>query len=164
MFDGPALSIPAIDVVRWNKESRMRLQLALDVADLEEAVAFYWRMFGVGPATTKPGYANVAIDQPPLELVLFEGEGESGTINHLGVETESSAEVVAAESRLSGEGIETTGVEDTVCCCAEKAETWVHGPDGTRWEWYVQHGDTEQLQNVVIGTRTEGGGGGCCAG
>ena len=61
--------------------------------------------------------------------------------------------MVAAEARLSGEGIETTGVDDTVCCYAEKTETWVHGPDGTRWEWYVKHGDAEQIQNVVIGTR-----------
>ena len=67
----------------------MRLQLALNVADLDEAVEFYTKMFGVGPAKTKPGYANFAIDQPPLKLVLFEGAGETGTINHLGVETES---------------------------------------------------------------------------
>ena len=71
----------------------MRLQLALNVADLDEAVEFYTKMFGVGPAKTKPGYANFAIDQPPLKLVLFEGAGETGSINHLGVETESSAEV-----------------------------------------------------------------------
>ena len=118
----------------------MRLQLALNVADLDEAVDFYTRMFGVGPAKTKPGYANFAIDQPPLKLVLFEGDGESGSINHLGVETETAAEVVAAEARLSDSGLETTGVDDTVCCYAEKTETWVHGPDGTRWEWYVKTG------------------------
>ena len=62
---------------------------------------------------------------------------------------------MAAEARLSGAGLETTGVDDTVCCYAEKTETWVHGPDGTRWEWYVKHGDTEQLQNVVVGTRPD---------
>ena len=82
----------------------MRLQLALNVADLDEAVEFYTKMFGVGPAKTKPGYANFAIDQPPLKLVLFEGEGESGTINHLGVETETAGEVMAAEARLSDSG------------------------------------------------------------
>ena len=142
----------------------MRLQLALNVADLDEAVDFYAKMFGVGPAKRRPGYANFAIEQPPLKLVLFEGAGESGTINHLGVETESAAEVVAAEARLGAAGVETTGVDDTVCCYAEKTETWVHGPDGTRWEWYVKHGDTEQLQNVVIGNRSDSGGGsGCCA-
>jgi len=142
----------------------MRLQLALNVADLDEAVEFYTKMFGVGPAKTKPGYANFAIDEPPLKLVLFEGAGESGSINHLGVETETADEVVAADARLSGAGLETTGVDDTVCCYAEKTETWVHGPDGTRWEWYVKHADTDQLQNVVIGTREAPGSGGCCAG
>ena len=142
----------------------MRLQLALNVTDLDAAIDFYTRMFGVGPAKRKPGYANFAIEQPPLKLVLFEGEGESGTINHLGVETESAAEVMAAEARLSESGLDTTGVDDTVCCYAEKTETWVHGPDGTRWEWYVKHGDTDQPQNVVIASRSgSGGGGGCCA-
>ncbi len=82
----------------------MRLQLALNVADLDEAVEFYTKMFGVGPAKTKPGYANFAIDQPPLKLVLFEGEGDTGTINHLGVETETAGEVMAAEARLSESG------------------------------------------------------------
>ena len=141
----------------------MRLQLALNVADLDEAIDFYTRMFGVAPAKTRPGYANFAIEQPPLKLVLFEGEGETGTINHLGVETDTSDEVIAAEARLGEAGLETTGVDDTVCCYAEKTETWVNGPDGTHWEWYVKHGDTEQLENVVIGTRTGAGGGGCCA-
>src|ERR671911_3130197 len=83
----------------------MRLQLALNVDDLDEAVDFYTRMFGVGPAKTKPGYANFAIAQPPLKLVLFEGGGETGSINHLGVETETAAEVVAAEARLGEAGI-----------------------------------------------------------
>jgi catechol 2,3-dioxygenase-like lactoylglutathione lyase family enzyme len=77
----------------------MRLQLALNVADLDEAVDFYTKMFGVGPAKTKPGYANFAIDQPPLKLVLFEGAGESGSINHLGVETETADEVMASRGR-----------------------------------------------------------------
>jgi catechol 2,3-dioxygenase-like lactoylglutathione lyase family enzyme len=141
----------------------MRLQLALNVADLDAAVDFYTRMFGVGPAKTKPGYANFAIDQPPLKLVLFEGEGESGSINHLGVETETAAEVVAAEARLAAAGLHTTGVDDTVCCYAEKTETWVHGPDGTRWEWYVKKADSEQLVNVVVGHHSEGAGTTCCA-
>jgi catechol 2,3-dioxygenase-like lactoylglutathione lyase family enzyme len=154
-------SIASTFVDQSPKECVMRLQLALNVADLDEAVEFYTKMFGVGPAKTKPGYANFAIDQPPLKLVLFEGAGETGTINHLGVETESSAEVVAAEARLSGEGIETTGVDDTVCCYAEKTETWVHGPDGTSWEWYVKHADADQIQNVVIGAHP-GASGSCC--
>ena len=141
----------------------MRLQLALNVSDLDEAVDFYTRMFGVGPAKTKPGYANFAIVDPPLKLVLFENGGEPGSINHLGVETETADEVMAAEARLSGEGLETTGVDDTVCCYAEKTETWVHGPDGTRWEWYVKTSDAEQLVNVVVGHHGDGPGTTCCA-
>ena len=122
----------------------MRLQLALNVPNLADAVAFYTKMFGTGPAKTKPGYANFAIADPPLKLVLFEG-GQGNTINHLGVETETADEVVAAEARLTGAGLETTGVDDTVCCYAEKTETWLSGPDQTRWEWYVKHGDVDQF-------------------
>lgn len=145
----------------------MRLQLALNVDDLEKAVDFYTEMFGVGPAKTKPGYANFAIADPPLKLVLFEGAGQSGSINHLGVETETSAEVVAAEARLSESGVATTGVDDTVCCYAEKTETWMHGPDSTRWEWYVKHADVEQYgtdtipDSIAVGA-SNAGGGSCC--
>ncbi len=138
----------------------MRLQLALNVADLEAAVAFYSRLFGVEPARQRPGYANFAIDEPPLKLVLFEtGDdasdtagccGAGGTINHLGVETETAEQVVDAERRMSGSGLETTGVDDTLCCYAEKTETWVTDPDGTRWEWYVRTGDSEVLENLVV--------------
>jgi catechol 2,3-dioxygenase-like lactoylglutathione lyase family enzyme len=141
----------------------VRLQLALNVADLDAAVDFYTRMFGVGPAKTKPGYANFAIEQPPLKLVLFEGEGESGTINHLGVETETIDEVVAAEARLNESGLDTTGVDDTLCCYAEKTETWVHGPDGTSWEWYVKKADIDQFVNAVVGHHGDGTGTACCA-
>ena len=139
----------------------MRLQLALNVSDLDEAVDFYSRMFGVGPAKTKPGYANFAVSDPPLKLVLFEGGGQPGSINHLGVETETAAEVVAAEARLGASGLETTGVDDTVCCYAEKTETWVDGPDGARWEWYVKTGDAERLVNTVVGG--DNAAGTCCS-
>lgn len=135
----------------------MRLQLALNVDDLDQAIDFYSKMFGTGPAKVKPGYANFAIADPPLKLVLFEGAGASGSINHLGVETETSAEVLAAEARLSESGLETTGVDDTICCYAEKAETWVHAPDGNKWEWYVKKADADQLENTVVT------GGTCCA-
>lgn len=136
-----------------------RLQLAINVDDLEASIAFFSRVFATEPAKVKPGYANFAIADPPLKLVLFEAPGQGGSINHLGVETETAAEVVAAEQRFSADGVETTGVEDTMCCYAEKTETWVTDPDGTRWEWYVKHGDTEQLANVVIGN---GSGAVCC--
>ncbi|MPZ71401.1 MAG: glyoxalase/bleomycin resistance/extradiol dioxygenase family protein [Actinobacteria bacterium] len=136
----------------------MRLQLALNVSDLDEAVEFYSRMFGAEPARTRPGYANFAISEPPLKLVLFEDGGVPGTINHLGVETETADEVVAAEDRLGSEGIDTTGIADTECCYATKTETWVTGPDDTRWEWYVRTGDSEHLAKVVV----SGDGSGCC--
>jgi catechol 2,3-dioxygenase-like lactoylglutathione lyase family enzyme len=136
----------------------MRLQLALNVANLDEAIDFYSRMFDTAPAKTRPGYANFAIADPPLKLVLFGGTDAPGSLNHLGVETETAAEVVAAEARLGASGLETTGVDDTQCCYAEKTETWVHGPDGARWEWYVKTGDSEQLNNVVVSGTTS-----CCA-
>lgn len=135
----------------------MRLQLALNVEDIDEAVDFYAAMFDTAPAKRRPGYANFAIEQPPLKLVLFEGEGAAGTINHLGVEVETSAEVVGAEQRLDAAGLATTGVDETECCYAQKTETWVHGPDATRWEWYVRTGDAEHLDNVVVATLTDGG-------
>ena len=138
----------------------MRLQLALNVSDLDEAVGFYSRLFGAEPARRRPGYANFAIDEPPLKLVLFEAGngsadtagccGEAGTINHLGVETETAQEVTDAERRMTGSGLVTTGIDDTECCYAEKTETWVTDPDGTRWEWYVRTGDSETLDNVVL--------------
>ena len=141
----------------------MRLQLALNVSDLEAAVDFYTRMFGTEPARRRPGYANFAIDEPPLKLVLFEAAdaasdsagccGAAGTINHLGVETETSDQVIEAERRLTGAGLETTGVDDALCCYATKTETWVTDPDGARWEWYVRTGDSEVLENVVVASR-----------
>jgi catechol 2,3-dioxygenase-like lactoylglutathione lyase family enzyme len=133
------------------RTAAMRLQLALNVSDLDEAIDFYSKMFDAEPAKVRPGYANFAIDQPPLKLVLFEGRGTPGSINHLGVETGTAEEVVAAEARLTDSGLETTGVDDTRCCYATKTETWLHGPDGARWEWYVKTGDTEQFSNVILG-------------
>jgi catechol 2,3-dioxygenase-like lactoylglutathione lyase family enzyme len=128
----------------------MRLQLALNVSDLNEAVDFYTRMFGVGPAKTKPGYANFVIADPPLKLILFEGEGEGGTINHLGVEAETAEEVRAAEARLREAHLLTTGVDNTQCCYAQKTETWFTGPDEARWEWYVKTRDSEQFSNLRV--------------
>ena len=127
-----------------------RLQLALNVSDLDAAVDFYSKLFGAEPAKRKPGYANFAIADPPLKLVLFEAP-EGGTINHLGVETETASEVEAAEARLSASGLATTGIDDTICCYAEKVETWVTDADGLRWEWYVKTADAEQMSNTVVG-------------
>jgi len=135
----------------------MRLQLALDVADLDAAIDFYSKMFDTPPAKIRDGYANFEIAQPPLKLVLFESSEADGSINHLGVEVETADHVAAAEARLSGAGLETTGVDDTICCYAEKAETWVHAPDGNRWEWYVKTADADQLDHVTIGATNS-----CC--
>lgn len=135
----------------------MRLQLALNVDVLDDAIDFYSKMFGTPPAKVRPGYANFAIENPPLKLVLFEGAGPNGSINHLGVEVDSAAQVVAAEARCSAAGLGTTGVDDTVCCYAEKTETWLLAPDTNRWEWYVKHGDSELPEAVVPATA-----GGCC--
>ncbi len=131
----------------------MRLQLALNVRDLDAAIEFYSKMFDARPAKTRPGYANFAIDQPPLKLVLFEdptaSEDDFQHLNHLGVETETADEVTAADSRLTESGLETTGVEDAVCCYAEKTETWLTSPEGARWEWYVKTADAQQLEHTT---------------
>lgn len=140
----------------------MRLQLALNVDDLDAAIDFYTKMFDTPPAKIRPGYANFAIANPPLKLVLFEGGGANGSINHLGVETETAAEVAAAEARLTDAGLATTGIDETLCCYAEKTETWVDAPDTNKWEWYVKTGDSDQLHNVVV-SGADTGGSGCCA-
>ena len=141
----------------------MRLQLALNVSDLDSAVEFYTKMFATEPAKRKPGYANFAIAEPPLKLVLFEGAtAPSGSINHLGVEVETTDQVIAAESRLTDSGLTTTGVDDTVCCFAEKTETWLEAPDGNRWEWYVKKADTDQLENTIVESVVAGAGAGPC--
>jgi catechol 2,3-dioxygenase-like lactoylglutathione lyase family enzyme len=144
----------------------MRLQLALNVDDLNTAIDFYTKLFGVAPAKVKPGYANWAIENPPLKLVIFEGVGSHGTINHLGVETDTADEVVAADRRLRAAGLNTTGIDETQCCFAEKTETWVDGADGHKWEFYVKHGDVEQFVNVSLGRNLLGGatdgGNACC--
>ena len=144
-----------------------RLQLAINVTDLDKAIEFYSRLFDAAPAKVKPGYANFAIADPPLKLVLFEGP-EGATINHLGVEVETAEEVMSAERRLSAAGLDTTGVDETICCFAEKAETWVFDPDGARWEWYVKSGDAEQIHNTIVrshprDTAAEPASGACCA-
>ncbi|CAN5505500.1 ArsI/CadI family heavy metal resistance metalloenzyme [soil metagenome] len=137
-----------------------RVQLALNVSDLDEAVAFYSKLFDTPVAKRRPGYANFAIDQPPLKLVLIEGEG-GGTLNHLGIEVETADEVESAERRLATEGLATTGVDDTTCCYALKTETWVSDPDGAPWEVYVKTGDAEQMGNSA-GREGETVAQGCC--
>ena len=119
-----------------------RVQLALNVADIDQAVEFYSKLFGAEPAKRRPGYANFAIADPPLKLVLIEnaeqrGEGVAAALNHLGVEVETPAEVQAAAARLAGEGLEPDVEESTTCCYAAQDKAWVNDPDGAPWEVYT---------------------------
>ncbi len=140
----------------------MRVQLAPNVENIDESVEFYSKMFGTAPYKTKPGYANFEIEQPPMKLVLFESPGQGGTLNHLGVEVEAAEQVEAAEARISGSGLETTGVDDTLCCYAAKTETWVQGPD-TRWEWYVKNDDVAGSNFDSVSLSDADADGACCA-
>ncbi|MGK9274215.1 MULTISPECIES: ArsI/CadI family heavy metal resistance metalloenzyme [Williamsia] len=114
-----------------------RMQLALNVDDLEQAVEFYSKLFNVAPAKRKPGYANFAVAEPPLKLVLLENPGKGGTINHLGVEVESSEKVHSEIARLSGEGLFTEEEINATCCFATQDKVWVTGPAGEKWEVYT---------------------------
>ncbi|MFZ2529372.1 MAG: ArsI/CadI family heavy metal resistance metalloenzyme [Rhodococcus sp. (in: high G+C Gram-positive bacteria)] len=120
-----------------------RAQLALNVDDLREAVPFYAKLFGTAPAKLEPGYANFAIAEPPLKLVLFENPGKGGTINHLGVEVESTETVHAEIARLTGAGLFTDEEIGTTCCFSTQDKVWVTGPDGEKWEVYTVLADSE---------------------
>ncbi len=125
-----------------------RLQLALNVSDLDEAVSFYSRFFKTEPAKLRPGYANFAIAEPPLKLVLFENPKAAGAINHLGVEVFSTSEVVDATKYLSSQGFVTDVEDGTICCHALQDKVWVNGPDDSRWEVYTVLADAEALKPV----------------
>jgi catechol 2,3-dioxygenase-like lactoylglutathione lyase family enzyme len=127
----------------YQEAAMSRVQLALNVADLEAAIGFYSKLFGTAPAKVRPGYANFAVDSPPLKLVLVEGHGEPGTLNHLGVEVPSTAEVRAAQSRLAGEGLATTTEDQVSCCHAVQDKVWVDAPGGEPWEIYTVLADVE---------------------
>jgi catechol 2,3-dioxygenase-like lactoylglutathione lyase family enzyme len=120
-----------------------RVQLALNVSDLDAAIDFYSKLFASTPAKVRPGYANFAIAEPPLKLVLVEGAGQPGTLNHLGVEVASTEEVSAAHSRLSGEGLACATEDQVSCCYAVQDKVWVDAPDGEAWEVYTVLADTE---------------------
>ena len=138
-----------------------RVQLALNVSDLDSAIDFYSKLFATTPAKVRPGYANFAIAEPPLKLVLIEGTGEPGSLNHLGVEVESLELVGAAQSRLAGEGLPTATEDGVACCYALQDKVWVDSPDGTPWEIYTVLADAEmpagQLR-VPVPSEAE-----CCA-
>ncbi|MCK8614908.1 ArsI/CadI family heavy metal resistance metalloenzyme [Gordonia sp. C13] len=120
-----------------------RMQLALNVDDLDASVEFYSKLFNTSPAKLKPGYANFAIAEPPLKLVLLENPGQGGTINHLGVEVESSEKVHAEIARLSGEDLFTQEEINSTCCFAKQDKVWVIGPANEKWEVYTVLADSE---------------------
>jgi catechol 2,3-dioxygenase-like lactoylglutathione lyase family enzyme len=141
-----------------------RMQLALNVDDLDEAVTFYSKLFNAEPAKVKPGYANFAIAEPPLKLVLLENPGEGGTINHLGVEVESSDKVHAEIVRLSAEGLFTDEEIGTTCCFATQDKVWVTGPAGEKWEVYTVLADSETFGTSPQHAHPDAEGGVCCGG
>ena len=133
-----------------------RVQLALNVSDIDEAVAFYSKLLGTGPAKRRDGYANFAVEQPPLKLVLMENPGRGGTLNHLGVEVEDIDTVDAEQTRLAVAGLASADERDTTCCYARQDKFWVQGaPDGEQWEVYTVLADSETFF---------GGDGQCCCG
>jgi catechol 2,3-dioxygenase-like lactoylglutathione lyase family enzyme len=139
-----------------------RVQLALNVSDIGAAVEFYSKLFGTEPAKHHPGYANFAIADPPLKLVLIEDTNQTpGTINHLGVEVASTDEVIAAQDRLAENGLVTAFEAQTSCCYAVQDKVWVNGPGGEPWEIYTVLADVEmpngQLRSDVLGESA------CCA-
>ena len=122
----------------------MRVQLALNVKDLDKAVDFYSRLFGAEPHKRRPGYANFAIDDPALKLVLFENPNADERINHLGVEAETAEELDKAVERLWAEGIAGRTEDNTTCCHATQDKIWTSEPDGIEWEWYRITDDAPQ--------------------
>jgi catechol 2,3-dioxygenase-like lactoylglutathione lyase family enzyme len=139
-----------------------RVQLALNVSNLDDAVAFYSKLFATEPAKLRPGYANFAIAEPPLKLVLIEGHGDPGSLNHLGVEVDSTDAVGAAQARLASEGLATATEDEVACCYAVQDKVWVDGPDAEPWEIYTVLADVEmepgELRTVAPGEDST-----CCA-
>ena len=134
-----------------------RIQLALNVDDIDAATAFYTKLFGVEPAKTRPGYANFAIANPPLKLVLLENPGTGGTLNHLGVEVADVETVDAEQTRLAEHGLASTDERGTTCCYAKQDKFWVEGaPNGERWEIYTVLADSPTPNGEAAGAV-------CCA-
>ncbi len=139
-----------------------RVQLALNVSDLDEAIGFYSKLFATEPAKVRPGYANFAIAEPPLKLVLIEGAGQPGSLNHLGVEVASTDEVADAQARLTDQGLSCATEDQVACCYALQDKVWVDAPDGEPWEIYTVLADVEHdagtLRDVEPGSDAL-----CCA-
>jgi catechol 2,3-dioxygenase-like lactoylglutathione lyase family enzyme len=123
-----------------------RVQLALNVDDLADSIEFYRKLFGAEPAKVRPGYANFAIAEPPLKLVLLENPGQGGSLNHLGVEVDDTGAVEAEQARVAGTGLAVVEERDTTCCYARQDKFWVKGaPDGESWEIYTVLADSQTL-------------------
>lgn len=137
-----------------------RLQLALNVNDIEEAKEFYTKLFGASPAKERPGYANYALDDPSLKLVLIETPGAGGTLNHVGVEVFSTDEVVTNHERVASTGLEVAKEETEVdCCYAVQNKFWLNDPDGMEWEYYTVLADGKRGAETVT---SEGAAQACC--
>ncbi|MGA1541191.1 MAG: ArsI/CadI family heavy metal resistance metalloenzyme [Ilumatobacteraceae bacterium] len=134
-----------------------RVQLALNVSNLDEAIDFYSKLFGCEPAKVRDGYANFAVSEPPLKLVLIEKPDEAGTLNHLGVEVESTDLVQSAINRLQGQGMDTLVEENTTCCFAVQDKVWIDGPDSEKWEIYTVLSDAPVWRVEAVAE------GECCA-
>ena len=134
-----------------------RVQLALNVSNLSEAIDFYSKLFGCEPAKIRDGYANFAVTEPPLKLVLIEKPDEAGTLNHLGVEVESTDHVQSAIARLQGQGMDTLVEDETTCCYAVQDKVWVDGPDAEKWEIYTVLADAPVMKLIPVAE------GECCA-
>ena len=140
-----------------------RMQLALNVSNIDEAVEFYRRFFGTEPAKRRPGYANFAIADPPLKLVLIEGNGEPGTLNHLGIEVGSTGEVVTEAARLKDAGYDLRHEDGVTCCYALQDKFWVTGADNRDWEIYTVLADAPASVQNPAPQASETAGSACCA-
>lgn len=148
-----------------------RVQLALNVSDLDASIAFYSSLFKTEPHKLRPGYANFEVAEPPLKLVLIEqsaaerGTGPAGALNHLGVEVQTTAEVTAAAAALHEDGVKTVEELATTCCYAEQDKVWVFDPAGAPWEVYtVTNDNPDSSPNGIeaMPMAAAGSAGGCC--
>jgi catechol 2,3-dioxygenase-like lactoylglutathione lyase family enzyme len=136
-----------------------RVQLALNVRDLDAAIEFYSKLFATAPAKVRPGYANFAVAEPPLKLVLMETDRGGGSLNHLGVEVESTEQVSAAHVRFREEGLSCVTEDGVECCYAKQDKVWVEAPDGEPWEFYTVLSDADPASELC----PDGTGAPCCS-
>ncbi|MEP7020166.1 MAG: ArsI/CadI family heavy metal resistance metalloenzyme [Pseudonocardiales bacterium] len=130
-----------------------RVQLALNVDNLDESIAFYSKLFATSPAKVRPGYANFAVAEPPLKLVLIENTGQGGSVNHLGVEVADTDTVDAEQTRLAEAGFASIDERGTTCCYAKQDKFWVEGaPNGERWEIYTVLADSGTAGGLAEGS------------